>query len=944
MTIGILNAYNAANLGDQAIVQCILSWCKRSFPGADILIFSNHHEANREIFGDKSARPPAWLNPNGSAIERLLRPIWEMVLFHLGRQSPERSQFEKCDLYILCGGGYLYSSKAPLFSRNLLLMCWLGIVAAGRKPTILFPQSIGPLTKIIDKLAVRILCNRARLLMPRSELSLETLERWGLADKSRLVPDIVLAMRELCADLYPSPEPVRSGLGISAINLDFVPGIGAETKEKYSQELIEVAEAFYHKTGEPVRLFVQVGIAQYDDDREAVIPIWKKLQSLGVPAEIIDTGRNVEEYMRHMSCNRLLIGCRMHACIFSLTTGTPTIGLAYQPKFVGTFLSLGLEDWVTPINNADKKWILDRMEDALKNETSLREKISSNVKAVGKNILSKLDQAIPLGRPFVYAQNDKHPLLTVVTPSHRQINWLTLCSASVIDQSLPKGQFVEHLIQDTGSPGIDEFAISKGTHCIKNGIREDLDASGQNRIVIFCENDNGMYDAINRGFQKSTGDILCWLNCDEQFLPGTLAKVARFFETQPNVDVLFGDALLVATSGEILSYRKAVIPSVLHTQLSHLNTLSCATFVRRRVLESGHFLKSDWKAIADAIWITDLQKHGFRMAAYPEPLSIFTITDENLGQTSLAYHEMLRWRKQASAFLPLLRPFVIASHRLQKFLSGAYRKRAVSASLYTISNPDIRTTFHTKRAPFGWPKTSHAASSSPQDWKSHIRSIVRLVLPGVALPTLASLLFQAIDQRVSEVAITPFLSLAFLFALALFFRPVVVALAALVLAVGALNSFLAFRNILPHETAALIYVAVRFSSFATASTIAVLLSYSKYRTTEALNATETLLSEIPAPVIVSDSSGTVIRVNREARSALRSGDTPMGKKWPLLMLANQDEGSATRAYIDFFAGEDTRAKDITLHLRHSPDAPTRARIICLGRGSDRVMITVIEDR
>ena len=53
-----------------------------------------------------------------------------------------------------------------------------------------------------------------------------------------------------------------------------------------------------------------------------------------------------------------------------------------------------------------------------------------------------------------------------------------------------------------------------------------------------------MYDAINRGFAKASGDILAWLNCDEQYLPGALAKVADHFARHPRTDILFGDIIL----------------------------------------------------------------------------------------------------------------------------------------------------------------------------------------------------------------------------------------------------------------------------------------------------------------------------------------------------------------------------------------------------------------
>ena len=42
----------------------------------------------------------------------------------------------------------------------------------------------------------------------------------------------------------------------------------------------------------------------------------------------------------------------------------------------------------------------------------------------------------------------------------------------------------------------------------------------------FIEKDGGMYDAVNRGYRRAQGDILAYLNCDEQYLPGALKTVA----------------------------------------------------------------------------------------------------------------------------------------------------------------------------------------------------------------------------------------------------------------------------------------------------------------------------------------------------------------------------------------------------------------------------------
>lgn len=90
-------------------------------------------------------------------------------------------------------------------------------------------------------------------------------------------------------------------------------------------------------------------------------------------------------------------------------------------------------------------------------------------------------------------------LVSVVTPSFRSSQWLKLCIASVADQGIP----VEHIVQDAGS---DDGTL--------DWLPQDA------RVRAFIEKDQGMYDAINRGFRRATGDIFAWLNCDEQYLPG----------------------------------------------------------------------------------------------------------------------------------------------------------------------------------------------------------------------------------------------------------------------------------------------------------------------------------------------------------------------------------------------------------------------------------------
>jgi glycosyltransferase involved in cell wall biosynthesis len=213
-----------------------------------------------------------------------------------------------------------------------------------------------------------------------------------------------------------------------------------------------------------------------------------------------------------------------------------------------------------------------------------------------------------------------------------------------------------------------------------------------------------MYDAINRGFSRATGDIVCWLNSDEQYLEGTLAKVARYFETHPEIDVLFGDALLISNTGALLSYRRTVEPNVRHVQAVHLNTLSCATFFRRSVLDQGFKLDTRWRAIADAVFIADLVRAKISMAVMNEPLAVFTLTDSNLGQTSFAQSEAKLWRVETASDNLLEQIYFTGWHRFIKFLHGAYWLRAVSTRLYTLESPQKRVAQESPYVGFLWPR------------------------------------------------------------------------------------------------------------------------------------------------------------------------------------------------------------------------------------------------
>jgi glycosyltransferase involved in cell wall biosynthesis len=128
----------------------------------------------------------------------------------------------------------------------------------------------------------------------------------------------------------------------------------------------------------------------------------------------------------------------------------------------------------------------------------------------------------------------KYPKISVITPSYNQANYIERTIKSVLDQGYKN---LEYIIIDGGS--IDETV-------------EVIKKYERHITYWVSEKDNGQYHAIKKGFDRATGDILCWLNSDDVFLPNALHNVAEAFRKFPNIDVLYGNIYYIDKSDNII--------------------------------------------------------------------------------------------------------------------------------------------------------------------------------------------------------------------------------------------------------------------------------------------------------------------------------------------------------------------------------------------------------
>jgi glycosyltransferase involved in cell wall biosynthesis len=215
----------------------------------------------------------------------------------------------------------------------------------------------------------------------------------------------------------------------------------------------------------------------------------------------------------------------------------------------------------------------------------------------------------------------RRPLISVVTPSFNQGGFIERTLRSVLCQDYPR---VEYIVVDGLS--------SDATHAVLERLGTAVD-------VLIRERDGGLADALNKGFVRSNGEILAYLNADDSYAdPGVLTRVADYFETHPDAEVLFGRRVVVDEGGYFIS-RWPFVPFDGPTlrRVDFIPQECC--FWRRSIWErvGGSFDRKLRFAVDYDLWLRFLAC-GTRFLAVNDPFGLFR---QHRAQKSQA-----RWQEE----------------------------------------------------------------------------------------------------------------------------------------------------------------------------------------------------------------------------------------------------------------------------------------------------------
>lgn len=186
----------------------------------------------------------------------------------------------------------------------------------------------------------------------------------------------------------------------------------------------------------------------------------------------------------------------------------------------------------------------------------------------------------------------KYPSISVVIPSFNQGQYIEETILSVLGQGYPE---LELIVLDAGSTDNTVEVIEKYSDKIS---------------YWHSKKDKGQADAINQGMNLSSGEVVCWLNSDDMYLPGTLLDIGKRFGGRTDENhMVYGAAVTINQSNEkLLSSAQTAAPFEAFTLTYRDFIVQPSAFWTRKLWESTGNLDISYNYVLDWEWFLRASK------------------------------------------------------------------------------------------------------------------------------------------------------------------------------------------------------------------------------------------------------------------------------------------------------------------------------------------------
>ena len=181
---------------------------------------------------------------------------------------------------------------------------------------------------------------------------------------------------------------------------------------------------------------------------------------------------------------------------------------------------------------------------------------------------------------------DKMLKVSIITPSYNQVDYLEATIKSVLAQTYPN---IEYFVIDGGS--------TDGSADIIRAYQDDL-------AGWVSEKDRGQTDAINKGFNMATGEIIAWLNSDDTYFADAVEKAVAFLSSHPDVGLVYGDANYIDQQGQVIGRFPAAQTSLRQLRRGYVHIPQQASFFRKALWDQVGPLDPDFYFAMDYdLWV-----------------------------------------------------------------------------------------------------------------------------------------------------------------------------------------------------------------------------------------------------------------------------------------------------------------------------------------------------
>ncbi|MHC1783416.1 MAG: glycosyltransferase family 2 protein [Anaerolineaceae bacterium] len=246
----------------------------------------------------------------------------------------------------------------------------------------------------------------------------------------------------------------------------------------------------------------------------------------------------------------------------------------------------------------------------------------------------------------------KLPLVSIITPSHNQAQYLEATIQSVLDQDYPN---LEYIIVDGGSTDGSQEIIKKY----------------QNQLVWWIsERDRGQADGINKGLARARGEFVAWLNSDDLYQPGAILEAVKALQQNPDVNLVFGNVAAIDAEGQItnlMRYGDWRLEDLMHFEIIG----QAGVFMRRAALEVSGTLDLSYQFLLDHhLWLRIGAGGCLRHIDRTWAAARFHAAAKNVARAQGFGVEALRIAHWMEEYPPLRKQYLAQKN---KVWAGAYR-------------------------------------------------------------------------------------------------------------------------------------------------------------------------------------------------------------------------------------------------------------------------------